>query len=114
MAHAFASPIAEPNAPAPEDPSPEDPEPSEEQPEPDVPAAGLGAQTSTSAGFHFMQESELETPGLEESQEWVDVAKGQGTDENTTAAVETTQGDEVAVEQTVTAVHQSEVSVTVP
>lgn len=61
-----------------------------------------------------MQESELETPGLEESQEWVDVPHNQVTEENTTATVETTQGDEVAVEQTVTVVHQSEVSVKAP
>jgi len=107
LAHTFANPPAEPDSPAPEDPSPEAPEPSEEQP--DVPAAGLGGQTSTSAGFHFMQASELDSAGLEDSQDWVNVPQDQVTEvENTTATVETTQDDEVAVEQTVTAAHQSE------
>lgn len=119
LAHAFANPPAEPISATPEDPSPEDPVPSVEQPEaepsepsgeqPDVPATGLGGQTSTSAGFHFMQESELDNPGLEDSQDWVNVPQDQVTEvETTTATVETTQGDEVAVEQTVTVVHQSE------
>jgi hypothetical protein len=111
LAHAFANPPAEPNTEAPEDPSPEAPEPSEEQS--DVPAAGLGGQTSTSAGFHFMQESELETPGLEDSQDWVDVPQDQAIEvEVTTTTVETVHGDEVPIEQTVTVVQQSEVSVT--
>jgi len=105
LAHAFANPPAEPDSAAPEDPSPEAPEVPEEQP--DVPAAGLGGQSSTSAGFHFMQESELETPGLEDSQDWVNVPQNQGTEvEITTATAESTQGDEVAVEQNV--VHPSE------
>ena len=108
MAHAFANPPVEENSAAPEDSSPEAPEPSGEQP--DVPAAG---QTSTSAGFHFMQESELETAGLEDSQDWVNVPPDQVTGvENTTAAVETTQGHEVAVEQAITVAHESEVSAT--
>lgn len=107
LAHAFANPPAEPNTEAPEDPSPEAPEPSEEQS--DVPAAGLGGQTSTSAGFHFMQESELETPGLEDSQDWVDVPQDQAIEvEVTTTTVETVHGDEVPIEQTVTVVQQSE------
>lgn len=108
LAHAFANPPAEPDSAAPEEPSPEALEPPEVQP--DVPAAGLGGQTSTSAGFHFMQESELETPGLEDSQDWVDVPQDQV--EITSTTVETLQGDEVTIEQTVTVVHQSEVSVT--
>lgn len=96
---------------APEDPSPEAPGPSEEQP--DVPTAGLGGQTSTSAGFHFMQESELETAGLEDSQDWVNVPQDQARGaEDTSAPVETTQDDEVAVEQTVMVAHQPEVSAT--
>lgn len=111
MAHAFTNPPAEPDSAAPEEPSPESPEPPEEQP--DVPAAGLGGQTSTSAGFHFMQESELETPGLEDSQDWVDIPQDQAIEgEVTTKTVETIQGDEVPIPQTVTEVHQSEVSVT--
>jgi hypothetical protein len=62
-----------------------------------------------------MQESELETPGLEDSQDWVNVPQDQATEvEITTATVETTQGDEVAVEQNVTVVHPSEVSLTTP
>jgi len=109
LAHAFANPPSEPTSAVPEDPSPEAPEPSEEQPDvPDVPAAGLGGQSSTSAGFHFMQESELETPGLEDSQDWVDVPQNQVTEVEITTTVETTQDDEVAVEQTVAVVHQSE------
>jgi hypothetical protein len=112
LAHAFANPPAEPESAAPEDLSPEVPEPSGEQP--DVPAAGLGGQTSTSAGFHFMQESELDHTGLEDSQDWVNVPQDQVTEVEKTAVatVETTQGDEVAVEQTVTVAHQSEVSAT--
>lgn len=96
---------------APEEPSPEAPEASEEQH--DVPTAGLGGQSSTSAGFHFMQESELETPGLEDSQDWVNVPQNQATEvEINTVTAETTQGDEVAVEQNVTVVRPSEVSLT--
>ncbi|KAH8995606.1 hypothetical protein EDB92DRAFT_1845000 [Lactarius akahatsu] len=109
LAHAFVNPPAEPDSAAPEDPElePEVHEPSEEQP--DVPVADLGGQTSTAAGFHFMQESELDSGGLEESQEWVDVTQNQVPEaEITTTTVETTRGDEVAVEQTVTVVHQSE------
>jgi hypothetical protein len=116
LAHAFANPPSEPTSAVPEDPTPEAPEPSEEQPDvpdvPDVPAAGLGGQTSTSAGFHFMQESELETPGLEDSQDWVNVPQNQVTEVEVTMTVETAQDDEVAAEPTATAVHQSEVSVT--
>jgi hypothetical protein len=112
LAHAFANPPAEPNTEAPEDPSPETPEPSEEQP--DVPAAGLGGQTSTSAGFHFMQESELEAPSLGDSQDWVDVPQDQAIEvEVTTTTVEAIQGDEVPTGQTATVDHQSEVSATV-
>ncbi|KAH9176654.1 hypothetical protein EDB89DRAFT_1939183 [Lactarius sanguifluus] len=111
LAHAFVNPPAEPDSAAPEDPEPEpEPEvhePSEEQP--DVSVADLGGQTSTQAGFHFMQESELESAGLEESQEWVDVPQNQVPEVDiSTTTVETTRGDEVAVEQTVTVVHQSE------
>ncbi|KAH9045101.1 hypothetical protein EDB84DRAFT_1674410 [Lactarius hengduanensis] len=109
LAHAFVNPPAEPDSAAPEDPEPEPEvhEPSEEQP--DVPVADLGGQTSTPAGFHFMQESELDSTGLEESQEWVDVPQNQVPEvEITTTTVETTGGDEVTVEQTVTVVHQSE------
>ncbi len=112
MAHAFANPPAEPNSAAPEDPSPEPevPEPAGDQP--DAPVADIGGQTSTSAGFHFMQESELDNAGLSDSQDWVDVPQNQVTEVEITTTVETTQGDEVAVEQTVTVVNQSEVSVT--
>ncbi|KAH9083766.1 hypothetical protein EDB83DRAFT_43884 [Lactarius deliciosus] len=109
LAHAFVNSPAEPDSTAPEDPEPEPEvhEPSEEQP--DVPVADLGGQTSTPAGFHFMQESELESAGLEESQEWVDVPQNQVSEvETSTTTVETTRGDEVTVEQTVTVVHQSE------
>ncbi|KAH9057325.1 hypothetical protein EDB87DRAFT_1631967 [Lactarius vividus] len=109
LAHAFVSPPAEPDSAAPEvrEPEPEVHEPSEEQP--DVPVADLGGQTSTTAGFHFMQASELDSAGLEESQEWVDVPQNQVPEvEITTTTDETTRGDEVAVEQTATVVHQSE------
>ncbi|KAI9461220.1 hypothetical protein BJY52DRAFT_1117162 [Lactarius psammicola] len=96
LAHAFANPPAEPDSAVSEDPTPEPevPGPSEEQP--DVPVTDLGGQTSTSAGFHFMQESELDNAGLEDSQGWVNVPQDQVTEvEITTVTVETTQGDEV-------------------
>lgn len=108
MAHAFANPPAEPISAEPEEPSSEAPEAPEEQP--DVPAAGLGGQTSTSAGFHFMQESELENPSLGDSQDWVDVPQDQAIEaEVATTKVEVVQGDEVPIGQTA---HQSEVGAT--
>jgi hypothetical protein len=77
LVHAFANPPPEPGFAAPEDTGPEVPEPSQE--EPSV-AVGLEGQPSTSGGFHFMQESELDNAGLADSQEWVDIPQTQVTE----------------------------------
>jgi len=100
LVHSFANPLPEPSLATPEDTEPEVPEPSEE--ESSVPAAGLGGQTSTSGGFHFMQESELDNAGLADSQEWVDVPQGQVTEVAATT-VETPHGEGITDDQTVTA-----------
>jgi hypothetical protein len=57
-----------------------------------------------------MQESELDTAGLEDSQDWVDVPQNHVTEVGITAeTVETAQGEGVAVDETVTVVQQPEV-----
>jgi len=104
LAHAFANPPPEPGFAAPEDTGPEVPEPSEE--EPSV-AVGLGGQPSTSGGFHFMQESELDNAGLADSQEWVDIPQTQVTEVG--VGVETPRGEGIAAEQADTVAQQAEV-----
>lgn len=84
------------------------PKPSEE--ESSVTEAGLGEQASTSGGFHFMQESELDNPALGDSQEWLDVHQDQVTEAEVTATtVETSHGEGIIADQSVTAVQQPEV-----
>lgn len=57
-----------------------------------------------------MQESELDNTGLADSQEWVDVPQDQATEVEVTATTaETSHGEEIAIDQAVTAVHQPEV-----
>jgi len=107
--HVFANPPTEPSF-SPEASGPEVPEPSEE--EPDVPVATLSGQASTSGGFHFMQESELDNAGLADSQEWVDVSqtRGQVTEVgDATTTAETPQSEETSADETATVVQQGEV-----
>jgi len=83
------------------------PKPPEEEPGVE---AGLGGQASTSGGFHFMQESELDNPALGDSQEWLDVSQDQVAEPEVTAtAVETSHGEVINADQAVTAVQQPEV-----
>jgi len=109
LAHAFANPLPEPSFAAPEESGSEVPEPSEK--EGSVAGVGIGGQTSTSAGFHFMQESELDTAGLADSQEWVDVPQDQVTEVGVAvvAIVETPHGEGIAADQAVTDAQQPEV-----
>lgn len=117
MAHAFANPLPEPSfaAPEPEESGSEVPEPSEK--EPSVAGVGIGGQTSTSGGFHFMQESELDNAGLADSQEWVDVPQDQVTEVGVAvvAIVETPHGEGITADsdQAVTDAQQPEVMDTV-
>ena len=109
MAHAFANPLPEPSFAAPEDSEPEAPEPSGE--EPSVVAADLGGQTSTSGGYHFMQESELDNAGLADSREWVDITQSQVTEVGVGATiVETPHGEGIAADQADTDAQQPEVT----
>jgi len=110
LVQAFANPPTEPSL-SPEESGPEVPEPSEE--EPDVAVAALSGQASTSGGFHFMQESELDNAKLADSQEWVDVTqnRGQVTEVGDAAATaETPQGEEITADDTATVVQQGEAS----
>ncbi|KAI0268621.1 hypothetical protein BC834DRAFT_968084 [Gloeopeniophorella convolvens] len=101
LAHAFANPPDEPASTEPEESAPADVEE-----EASASVAGLGANASTSGGFRFVQESELDNPALEDSQEWVDV--NQTTEvEVTTTTIETPGGDEM-VEQTITVIERTE------
>ncbi|KAI0305520.1 hypothetical protein B0F90DRAFT_1698692 [Multifurca ochricompacta] len=104
LAHTFASPRAELSSAAQNLSGPEGPVSSEDQPV--VTTEGLGGNPSTSAGFHFMQKSELDNAGLEDSQEWVDVPQNQATEAEGT--VEASQGEVVPAEQTVDIVQPSE------
>jgi hypothetical protein len=87
------------------------PEPSEK--EPSVAGMGIGGQTSTSGGFHFMQESELDNAGLADSQEWVDVPQDQVTEVGVAvvAIVEASHGEGITADadQAVTDAQQPEV-----
>jgi hypothetical protein len=108
LAYAFATPQTEPDVDVPEESGSEVPKPSEE--ESSVAGAGLGGQASTSGGFHFMQESELDNPALGDSQEWLDVSQDQESEAEATATtVETSHGEEIIADQAVTAVQQPEV-----
>lgn len=108
MAYAFANPLPEPSFAAPEESGPEVPEPSKEEPSA---AGGIGGQTSASGGFHFMQESELDSAGLADSQEWVDVPQDQVTEVGVAvvASVETPHGEGMNADQTVSDAQQPEV-----
>jgi hypothetical protein len=108
LAFAFATPQTEPNVSAPEESESEVPKPSEE--ESSVAGAGLDGQASTSGGFHFMQESELDNPALGDSQEWLEVPQDQVTEAEVTATtVETSHGEGIIADEAVTAVQQPEV-----
>ena len=108
LAYAFAAPQTEPNVGASDESGYEVPKPSEE--ESGVAKAGLGGQASTSGGFHFMQESEIDNPALADSQEWLEVAQEQVTEAEATAAtVGTSHGEGIIVDKAVTAVQQPEV-----
>jgi hypothetical protein len=108
LAYAFANPLPEPSFAASEDTESEVQEPSEEEPSAAVP--GLGGQSSTSGGYHFMQESELDNAGLADSQEWVDVPESQLTGVGAgTTNVETPRGEGIAADQTNTVEQQPEV-----
>lgn len=108
MAFAFAAPQTEPNVDAPEESGSEVPKSPEE--ESSVAGAGLDGQASTSGGFHFMQESELDNPALGDSQEWLEVPQDQVTEaEVTTTTVETSHGEGIIADEAVTAVQQPEV-----
>ena len=108
MAYAFATPQSEPDVDAPEESESEVPKPSEE--ESTVAGAGLDGQASTSGGFHFMQESELDNPALGDSQEWLDVSQDHVTEAEVTATiVETSHSEGIIADQAVTAVQQPEV-----
>jgi len=109
LVQVFANPPTESSLP-PEESGPEVPQPSEEEPE--VAVAALSGQASTSGGFHFMQESELDNAGLADSQEWVDVSKrGQATGVADAATrAETPHGDEITADETATVVQQGEAS----
>jgi hypothetical protein len=108
LAFAFATPQSEPSVGAPEESESEVPKPSEE--ESSVAEAGLDGQASTSGGFHFMQESELDNPALGDSQEWLEVPQDQVTEaEVTTTTVEISHGEGIIVDEAVTAVQQPEV-----
>jgi len=107
LAFAFAAPQTEPDDGAPEESGPEVPKPSEE--ESSVAGAGLDGQASTSGGFHFMQESELDNPALGDSQEWLEVPQDQVTEAEVTATtVETSHGEGIIADEAVTAVQQPE------
>jgi len=107
LAHAFANPPPEPSSVAPEESGPEVPKPPKE--EPSV-TGGSEGQTSASAGLHFMQESELDSAGLADSQEWVDVPQDQVTEVGVAvvASVETPHGEGMAADQTVADAQQPE------
>jgi hypothetical protein len=108
LAHAFANPLPEPSFAAAEESIPDVAEPSEE--EPSAGMAGLGGQASTSAGFHFMQESELDNAGLADSQEWVDVHQNQVSESGVAAVTaETPHGEGVTADQTAAVAQQPEV-----
>ena len=94
----------------PEEPAPID-EPVPEQPEvptesaPEAVVASANGIPSTSASFHFMQESELETATPEGNQDWVEVPRTEDEPalaEVTTTNTETYVADTAVVEQTVT------------
>jgi hypothetical protein len=107
LAYAFANPLPEPSFAASEDTGSEVQEPSEEEPSAAVP--GPGGQSSTSGGYHFMQESELDNAGLVDSQEWVDVPQSQTEVRAGTTNVETPRGEGIVADQTDTVAQQSEV-----
>jgi hypothetical protein len=108
LAYAFANPLPEPSFAASEDTGSEVQEPSEEEPSAAVP--GLGGQSSTSGGYHFMQESELDNAGLADSQDWVDVPQSQVTEVRAgTTNVEIPRGEGIVADQTDTVAQQSEV-----
>lgn len=86
-------------------------EPVPEQPEvlaesaPEVAVASANGVPSTSASFHFMQESELENATPEGNQDWVEVPRtedGPALAEVTATITETYVADDAIVEQTVT------------
>ena len=87
-----------------EEPVPEQPEvPTESAPE--VAVASANGVPSTSASFHFMQESELENATPEGNQDWVEVPRtedGPALAEVTATITETYVADDAIVEQTVT------------
>jgi hypothetical protein len=110
LAYAFSTPQTEPNVDSPEESESEVPKPSEDLEESSVAGAGLDGQASTSGGFHFMQESELDNPALGDSQEWLEVPQDQVTEAEVTATtVETSHGEGISADQAVAAVQQPEV-----
>lgn len=109
LAFAFATPQTEPTVGAPEESESEVPKPSEE--ESSVAGAGLDGQASTSGGFHFMQESELDNPALGDSQEWLEVPQDQVTQAEVTATtVETSHGEGIVADQAVQQPEQASLS----
>ncbi|THH05020.1 hypothetical protein EW146_g10014 [Bondarzewia mesenterica] len=82
--------------------------------QPDVSAASVEGAPPAPGGFHFMQESEIETPAFEDKREWVDMPSGEITSvpaEATATTTETFVLDVGVVEQTVTTTTESSVEV---